>query len=92
MVYDLEKNQLRVQKEVSLPFKYKDRLFDNGFRVDLLVENTIILELKSVEKLQPVHMKQLLTYLKLADKPLELLINFNHALLKDGIIRVVNKL
>ena len=63
---------------------------DEGFRLDLLVENTIIVELKSVEKVQDIHKKQLLTYLRLAKKPLGLLINFNKALLKSGITRIIN--
>ena len=66
--------------------------FDEGFRADLVVNGLVIIELKSVEKLQPVHGKQLLTYLKLMGLKLGLLINFNEALLKDGIKRVVNGL
>ncbi|MBW1861129.1 MAG: GxxExxY protein [Deltaproteobacteria bacterium] len=61
-----------------------------GFRLDLLVEDTVIVEIKSVEKVQDVYKKQLLTYLRLAKKPLGLLINFNQALLKDGITRIIN--
>jgi GxxExxY protein len=63
-----------------------------GFRADIIIENKVILELKSVESLLPVHHKQLLTYLKLTDLKLGLLINFNVALMKDGIHRIVNKL
>jgi GxxExxY protein len=63
---------------------------EHGFRVDILVEDQIVIELKSVEKVQPVHIKQLLTYLRLADKPLGLLINFNESLVKNGITRVAN--
>ncbi len=92
MVYEIEKRGLNVQKEIRLPVKYKDKAFENGFRIDILVENTIILELKSVEKVRPVHVKQLLTYLKLANKPLGLLINFNQAVIKEGIRRIVNNL
>lgn len=65
-------------------------MHEEGFRVDLLVEDTIIVELKSVDKVQDVHKKQLLTYLRLADKPLGLLINFNGTVLKDGITGIVN--
>jgi len=65
---------------------------DIGYRVDLIVENLVIVELKSVEKMVPVHKKQLLTYLRLADKRLGLLINFGEELIKDGISRVVNGL
>ena len=64
----------------------------HGFRLDLLVEDKVVVELKSVVKVNPVHMKQLLTYLKLSNKPLGLLINFNENLLKDGVRRVVNNL
>lgn len=79
------------QLEVPVPVKYRgERIPGDGFRLDLLIENTIVVELKAVEKVQPVHLKQLLTYLKLANKPLGLLINFNEFLLKNGIMRVAN--
>jgi GxxExxY protein len=71
--------------------KYRNRIIvEHGFRLDVLVEDQIVLELKSVEKVHSVHIKQLLTYLRLADKPLSLLVNFNEALVKNGIIRVAN--
>ncbi len=77
--------------EVPLPVIYKgEKVAEEGFRLDLLIEDKIIVELKSVEKIQPVHQKQLLTYLRLAQKPLGLLINFNESLLKDGITRIAN--
>jgi GxxExxY protein len=66
--------------------------FDEGFRADLVVNEKVIIELKSIEKVAPVHKKQLLTYLKLADKRLGLLINFGEALIKNGITRIVNRL
>jgi GxxExxY protein len=66
--------------------------FDEGFRADLVVHGKVIIELKSIERVAPVHKKQLLTYLKLADKRLGLLINFGEALIKDGITRIVNRL
>lgn len=79
------------QLEVPVPVKYRgERIHSGGFRLDILVKNQIVVELKAVEKVQPVHLKQLLTYLKLADKPLGLLINFNEFLLKNGIMRVAN--
>lgn len=82
---------LSVQKEVALPVLYRGlKVCEEGFRLDLLVEDLIIVELKSVEKVQPVHAKQLLTYLRLANKPLGLLINFNVSMLKDGITRISN--
>ena len=74
-----------------MPVFYKGKkIRDEGFRIDLLVEDLIIVELKSVEVIQPVHKKQLLTYLRLADKELGLLINFGEALLKKGIHRIIN--
>ncbi len=91
LVIELKLLGLEVESEVSLPVNYKgQKVDDEGFRIDLLVENRVVVELKSVEKVQPVHPKQLLTYLKLANKELGLLINFNVVLLKDGIKRVVN--
>jgi len=77
--------------EVALPIFYTgQKIHDEGFRLDLLVEETVIVELKSVAKLEDIHKKQLLTYLRLAKKPLGLLINFNEVLLKDGITRIIN--
>ena len=82
---------MKVRSEVALPAFYQGQKVDEeGFRLDLLVEDTIIVELKSVEKVQDIHKKQLLTYLRLAKKPLGLLINFNETLLKDGITRIIN--
>ena len=83
--------KILAEKEVALPVLYRGiKVCDEGFRLDLLVEDLVIIELKSVEKVQPVHAKQLLTYLRLANKPLGLLINFNVPLLKDGITRISN--
>jgi len=91
MVIELRFIGMKVEPEVALPIIYRgQKVHDEGFRLDLLVEDTIIVELKSVEKVQPVHKKQLLTYLRLANKPLGLLINFNESLLKDGITRIIN--
>jgi GxxExxY protein len=81
---------LKVQRQVSLPVHFKGEELDKQFIIDVLVENEIILELKSVEVLLPVHEAQLVTYLKLADKRLGLLINFNVVLLKEGIRRRIN--
>jgi len=92
MVIELEHMGVGVDSEVELPIFYRDqRITDLGFRIDLLVESAIIVELKSVEVVKPVHKKQLLTYLRLAEKELGLLINFNEVLLKDGISRIINK-
>lgn len=82
--------RLKVEKQVSLPVYFKGEELDKQFIIDVLVENEIILELKSVEVLLPVHEAQLVTYLKLADKRLGLLINFNVVLLKEGIRRRIN--
>jgi GxxExxY protein len=91
MVIELRNMNVGVQAEVPLPVHYKgEKVNEEGFRLDLLVEDRIIVELKSVEKVQPVHMKQLLTYLRLADKELGLLINFGVPRLKEGIHRVIN--
>jgi GxxExxY protein len=88
---ELKKRGLQVESEVDLPVIYEgEKVTDLGFRIDLLVEAAVIVELKSVEEVKPVHKKQLLTYLRLAKKDLGLLINFNEVLLKKGIVRVVN--
>ena len=79
-------------KEVSVPLIYKGKHISNAYRADIIVEDAIILELKSTENDNPIFYKQLLTYLRLADKRLGLLINFHYALLKNGITRVVNNL
>jgi GxxExxY protein len=91
MVIELKDMGLEVQAEVPLPILYRgQKVHEEGFRLDLLVEDTIIAELKSVEKIQDLHKKQLLTYLRLTQKPLGLLINFNEILLKEGITRIIN--
>lgn len=91
MLIELKEMGLSVESEVELPVFYRNRkITDLGFRLDLLVESSIIVELKSVERVSPVHKKQLLTYLHLAEKELGLLINFNEELLKQGITRILN--
>jgi GxxExxY protein len=89
---ELSKNGFTVVRQQAVPIRFEEMLFDEGFRADLVINGLVIVELKSVEKLNPVHAKQLLTYLKLMGLKLGLLINFNEALLKDGIKRVVNGL
>ncbi len=86
----LEERGYQVEREVAIPLVYEGVTFEMGFRADLLIEGCFLVELKSVEKLQPVHAKQLLTYLKLTGHRLGLLINFGEAYLKDGIKRLVN--
>jgi GxxExxY protein len=90
--YELEHRGLRVARQVAVPICYEGVVIDEGFVADLIVEELIILELKSVEKVIPVHKKQLLTYLKLTGKRLGLLVNWNVPLLKAGITRIVNGL
>ena len=92
LFYELSKLGLKVQRQVPIPLVYESVRFDEGFRADLVVEDKVLVEIKSVEKIAPVHKKQLLTYLRLADKRLGLLINFGEALIKDGISRVVYRL
>lgn len=87
---DLREAGLKVQSQVGVPLRYKKLAFDTGYRLDLLVEDTVIIEVKSVEVLAPVHFSQLLTYMKLYDKPIGFLINFNSKSLKDGLHRLVN--
>ena len=90
--YELQKRGLRVAQQVALPVYYDSIKLNLGFRVDVLVADKVIIEIKSVESLAPVHRKQVETYLRLMDLRLALLINFNVELIKDGIQRVVNRL
>ena len=90
LYYELNKNGLKVDKEKALPLIYEEVKMDCGYRIDLLVEDKVIVEIKSVEVLNEVHLAQILTYLKLNRTRIGLLINFNVTLLKDGIKRVVN--
>lgn len=92
LLYELRKRGLRIEKEVPIPVVWDGVKLDVGFRADLIVENMLVVELKSVEAVAPVHKKILLTCLRLADKRLGLLINFGTELFKDGISRVVNDL
>ncbi len=90
LAHELDKKGFHVARQKEIPITYKSVRLDCGYRVDLLVNDTLILELKSIEKLQPIHRAQLITYLRLADKPVGLLMNFNEPVLKDGIARLVN--
>jgi GxxExxY protein len=92
LAYELAQRGIRTVSQQPIPVVYGTIRIDIGFRADLIVEDKVIVEIKSVEILAPVHRKQLLTYLRLADKRLGLLINFNAALIKDGIARIVNGL
>ena len=90
LFYKLQKEDLHVIKEKAMPLVFEDVQLECGYRIDLLVENKVVIELKSVEVLNDVHLAQTLTYLKLGDYKLGLLINFNVSLLKNGIKRVIN--
>lgn len=92
LYYELRKTGLEVQKQKALPLVYEEVKLDVGYKIDLIIENKLILEIKSVDALNEVHFAQLLTYLKLTDCKLGLLINFNVVLIKNGIRRVVNNL
>lgn len=92
LCYDLREFGLKVEQQTPMPFIYKGVKMNVGYRLDLLVENKVIIEIKSLENLAPVHFAQTLTYLKLSNMKLALLINFNTKLLKSGIHRIVNNL
>lgn len=87
-----QKKGLEVKRQIALPVIWDNNKLEAGFRADLIIENKLIIEIKSVETLAPVHHKQLLTYLRLTGLKLGLLINFNEALIKNGIKRIVNNL
>ena len=92
LLYELEKQGLAVQRQVLIPLRYEDLRIDNGYRVDLLVENRVVVELKALETILPVHRAQLLSYLRLGGFKLGYLLNFNVARMRDGIVRLVNGL
>ena len=89
LYFDLVNSGLRVEKQKSLPLIYKEIKLDAGYRVDFLIESKVIIEIKSIEALHPIHTAQVLTYLKLSNCKLALLINFNVSLFKDGVKRLV---
>jgi len=91
-IYELQKLGFSVSAQVPVPIVYESVHLDTGFRADLIVEDLVIIEIKSLEKMAPVHKKQLATYLKLSGKRLGLLINFGEELIKNGITRIVNGL
>lgn len=92
LAYQLPKKGFQVERQKILPLLYENLKIESGFRIDLLVDDAVIVEFKSIESVLPVHKKQLLTYLRLSGRHLGLLINFNEAHLKDGITRIVNNL
>lgn len=90
LCHELKNRGLKIEKEKALPIVYKDIKLDHGYRIDILVENKIVIELKTVDNFTDVHFAQILTYLKLGSYPLGLLINFHTKLLKNGLKRFVN--
>jgi GxxExxY protein len=92
LIHELKKRNFTTRNQIPVPLVYEGITFDVAFKIDVVVSELVILELKSVEKLEPVHFKQLLTYLRLTGLRLGLLINFGEAILKNGIHRVVNNL
>ena len=92
LAYELKRRGLRIVRQKPTPVIYEEVQLEEGFRADLIAEDTVIIELKSVETIAPVHKKQVLTYLRLTNLKLGLLINFSEALIKDGIYRIVNGL
>ena len=92
LIYELKKHNLEVKSQVVLPVFYEDIILEVGFRLDILVEEKIIIEIKSVQELSKLHFKQLLTYLKVSDKKLGILVNFNCENITDNIKRIVNNL
>ena len=92
LCYELKQRNLSVKRQVAIPIAYDGIVFDEGFKTDIIINNKVLQELKSVENLHPVHKKQLLTYLKLTNIKLGYLLNFNESLMKEGMTRIVNNL
>jgi len=92
LAYELRKQNITFKRQLGIPVIYDDLVMDIGFRADIIVEDKVIVEIKSVELIAPVHQKQLITYLRLTNLKLGLLVNFNSALIKNGIQRVANNL
>ncbi|MFC1876767.1 GxxExxY protein [Thermodesulfobacteriota bacterium] len=91
LCYELNLREISYDRQLGLPVLYKEKQLDCGYRIDVLVEKSIILELKAVDKIEAIHKAQPLTYLKLSDIHLGLLLNFNVPIMKDGIVRIVNE-
>jgi len=92
LLYELEKQDLSVRKQVLIPIRYQDLKIDNGYRLDLLVGDRVVVELKAIETILPVHRAQLLSYLRLGGFKLGYLLNFHVAHMREGIVRIVNRL
>jgi GxxExxY protein len=92
LLYELQQAGLKAESQLKLPIIYRDVKIEAGYRIDLLVENSVIVELKAIDRILPIHEAQLLSYLRLSKLKLGLLINFNVKLLRDGVRRIVNNL
>ena len=92
LCHELELRDTSYERQKALPLIYKGKELDCGYRLDVVIDNQLIVEMKSVEKIEPIHKAQLLTYLKLSDIRLGLILNFNVTMMKDGIVRMVNNL
>jgi GxxExxY protein len=92
VAYELEKQNLRVRRQAILPLRYEELTLDNGYRIDLLVEDSVVVELKALTAILPVHRSQLLSYLRLGGYKLGFLLNFHVAHMRDGVVRLVNGL
>ncbi len=90
LAHELRKRGVRFERQLQLPVCYDGEMIDCGYRIDLLVEGQVVVELKAVDKVHPIHEAQLITYLRLADKPVGLILNFNVQRMKDGIVRKAN--
>jgi GxxExxY protein len=92
LCYELNQRKINYERQKEIPVRYKNNNLDCGYRIDVLAENTVLIELKSVNKIEPIHKAQVLTYLKLANIRLGLLLNFNVELMREGIKRIANNL
>ncbi|MBW1654485.1 GxxExxY protein [Flavobacterium quisquiliarum] len=92
LFYELEKLDLKVKRQIEISINYEEIILDTAFRLDILVEDKVIIELKSVEELSPIHFKQIATYLRLSNKKLGLLVNFNTLNILNDIKRIANKI
>lgn len=92
LCWELQSAGIEFARQLELPIRYKGNCVQAGYRLDLLIENVLIVELKSIDRIEPIHKAQLLTYLRLSGLQVGLLINFNTPLLKDGVVRIVNNL
>jgi GxxExxY protein len=92
LLWELRQKNLKVESQVPVPIRYKGLNLEAGYRIDLLVQDKIIVELKSIEKIQPIHIAQVLTYLKMTELKMALILNFNVELMRSGIKRIVNEL